>query len=565
MNQKSSKSPAGKSPEAKAKKLDWNVLNMITLIAEALKESKFEIPKNDKNKEALAKLKKYFHTRNGIQTMLVCYAVYSAFVEKCTIPFSLCAEYIGVNVLQLAGQNQHFLYLQDKRMIRYSQQQSLFELNEELINPILNNEELPQVPSVAFNYQEFVDRIDNLFEIRFRRDMTAAEFVLELQNFEEKNEKIPFVTRCKKIIEDSYIRFFFYECCSDQISGKSTNLYDVVLCLYIGNKRLSVINSFIEETNELLKTGLIEFESKSNPQEATVVLGDKGKKLFFGNDYERYSKVDDKLFIKPQDISPVKLFYSPENRHQVEELFRILSQKNYLQIRNRLKTGGLPAGICVLLYGTPGSGKTETVYQLARKTGRVIVPVDLAETKSCWFGESEKKIKKVFYDYRRVCEQMNRSKNGRTPILLFNECDGVFSQRKNVNMSNTAQTENSIQNIILEALEKFDGILLATTNLVENLDPAFERRFIYKIHFANPTLDAKQQIWQNKIPWLPKQAAKQLALDYDFSGGEIINIVKKCQMKEIISGVPPAIEDVFEYCNCEKLYNDNQRKIGFIQ
>lgn len=565
MNQKSSKSPAGKSPEAKAKKLDWNVLNMITLIAEALKESKFEIPKNDKNKEALAKLKKYFHTRNGIQTMLVCYAVYSAFVEKCTIPFSLCAEYIGVNVLQLAGQNQHFLYLQDKRMIRYSQQQSLFELNEELINPILNNEELPQIPSVACNYQEFVDRVDNLFEIRFRRDMTAAEFILELQNFEEKNEKLPFVTRCKKIIEDSYIRFLFYECCSDQISGKSTNLYDVVLCLYIGNKRLSVINSFIEETNELLKTGLIEFETKSNPQNATVVLSDKGKKLFFGKEFENYSKVDDKQFIKPQDISPVKLFYSPENRLQVEELSRILSQKNYLQIRNRLKTGGLPTGICVLLYGTPGSGKTETVYQLARKTGRVIVPVDLAETKSCWFGESEKKIKKVFNDYRRVCGQMNGCKNGRTPILLFNECDGVFSQRKSVNMSNTAQVENTIQNIILEELEKFDGILLATTNLVDNLDPAFERRFLFKIQFANPSLDARQAIWQNKMKWIPKQAANQLASDYAFSGGEISNIARKCQIKEIVSGIKPSINDVIEYCKCEKLYNDNQRKIGFTQ
>ena len=550
----------------KNQKVTWNVLKAITLVAEALKGSEFDIKKNAVKEQTWAELKEYFHTRNNIQTMLACYAVYSAFVERCTIPFSLCAEYIGVNVLELASHNKDFIYLQNKHIIRYSQQQSLFEFNEELINPILNNEELPQVPSVAFNYQEFVDRIDNLFEIRFRRDMTAAEFVLELQNFEEKNEKLPFVTRCKKIIEDSHIRFFFYECCSDQISGKSTNLYDVVLCLWIGNKRLSVMKSFIEEKNELLKTGLIEFETKSNPQEATVILSEKGKKLFFGKqDYERYSKVDDKLFIKPQDISPVKLFYSPENRQQVEELSLILSQKNYLQIRNRLKTGGLPTGICVLLYGTPGSGKTETVYQLARKTGRQIISVDVSDTKSCFFGESEKKIKKVFTAYSRVCGQMDRCKNGRTPILLFNECDGVFSQRKNVNMSNTAQTENSIQNIILEELEKFDGILLATTNLVDNLDPAFERRFLYKIKFANPSLDARQAIWQNKMKWIPKQAANKLASDYAFSGGEISNIARKCQIKEIVSGIKPSINDVIEYCKCEKLYNDNQRKIGFIQ
>ena len=64
------------------------------------------------------------------------------------------------------------------------------------------------------------------------------------------------------------------------------------------------------------------------------------------------------------------------------------------------------------------------------------------------------------------------------PILLFNEADAVFSKRKDVNNGNVAQTENAIQNIILEEMENLDGILIATTNLADNLDGAFERRFV---------------------------------------------------------------------------------------
>lgn len=542
------------------KQMRWNVLNKITIVAEALKESKFIIKKNTTN-DALAKLKGYFHTKNDVQTMIMCYAVYSFFDEKYTISFSLCADYIGVNVLKLASLNKEFIYLQEKMLIRYSPNQSLFECNEEMIKPILNNVELLLTPSVTFSYQEFVDRVDNVFEIRYRRDMTITEFLCELESFEEQNQKLPFVTRCCKLISDFRIRFFFYECCADFLYEKTTNLESCVHCLWIGNERISIIRSFLEENNILFKAGLIEFETKVNVQDASVVLTEKGKKMFLDKkDYELYSKVDDKKFIQPLEISPVKLFYSPGNKQQIEELTRILYHKNFVQIRNRL---GNLSGICVLLYGAPGCGKTETVYQLARKTGRVIVPVDISDTKECWYGQSEKKIRKLFTEYKRICDTIVRSKNGRIPILMINECDAVFSQRKNVNLSNTAQTENAIQNIILEELEKFDGILLATTNLINNLDPAFERRFLIKIQFENPSLEAKRAIWHNKMPWLSKQNANQLASDYNFSGGEISNVVRKCQIKEIICGNKPDINDVIEYCNSEKICNEKHTKIGF--
>ena len=90
-----------------------------------------------------------------------------------------------------------------------------------------------------------------------------------------------------------------------------------------------------------------------------------------------------------------------------------------------------------------------------------------------WYGESEKIVKGIFTRYKRMCKRSSVK-----PILLFNEADAILSKRHNMDGGrSTDQTENTIQNIILEEMEKLDGILIATTNLADNLDKAFERRF----------------------------------------------------------------------------------------
>lgn len=196
--------------------------------------------------------------------------------------------------------------------------------------------------------------------------------------------------------------------------------------------------------------------------------------------------------------------------------------------------------------------------QIAKATGRAIMHVDISATKTCWFGESEKLIKKVFTDYRHLCE-----KSKTKPILLFNEADAVFSKRKDVGSGSVAQTENAIQNIILEEMENLDGILIATTNLADNLDHAFERRFLFKIRFDRPTVEAKTNIWLSKLPSLSREDARTLASNYDFSGGQIDNITRKALMQEIIKGVKPSVSALVTMCGEEKLSKNNTRRIGF--
>ena len=125
-----------------------------------------------------------------------------------------------------------------------------------------------------------------------------------------------------------------------------------------------------------------------------------------------------------------------------------------------------------------------------------------------------------------------------------------------------AQTENTIQNIILEEMERLDGILVATTNMADNLDSAFERRFLFKIKFDKPAMDARKRIWLSKMPSLSEEDAQALATDFSFSGGEIDNIIRKATIMEVLEGKRPDLQDIRRLCREEKMHGDRAR-IGF--
>ena len=131
----------------------------------------------------------------------------------------------------------------------------------------------------------------------------------------------------------------------------------------------------------------------------------------------------------------------------------------------------------------------------------------------------------------------------------------------NKNTTAISKTENTVQNILLQEIENFNGILIATTNITNNFDSAFERRFLYKINFERPDINTKREIWQNLLPQLTHEDALQLAYKYEFSGSEISNIARKCFIDEILFEKSINIEYVIEVCSQEKI--TERKKIGF--
>ena len=273
----------------------------------------------------------------------------------------------------------------------------------------------------------------------------------------------------------------------------------------------------------------------------------------------RYSKIAAKDMIRFDTIVEKKLFYGDHVQLQITELSQLLENSHYHVIHTRMQESGLRCGFTCLFYGAPGTGKTETVLQLAHQTGRDIYQVNVSQIKSSWVGDSEKNIKRIFDTYRELAR-----KSTTTPILLFNEADAIINKRMEGAESAVNKMENTIQNIILQEMETLDGILVATTNLAQNMDKAFERRFLYKIKFEKPSLEARMHIWREMIPTLSEPDTKTLAERYDFSGGQIENIARHNTINGILYGDKGnSLETLMSYCDNERFETKATRKIGF--
>lgn len=386
-----------------------------------------------------------------------------------------------------------------------------------------------------------------------------------LSQLETNASDLELVKKIKKAVPDDTDRFILYDCCNDFVNfNLPSNLTKTLQDIYGSDSEFyKKMHEYKEEKCFLLKKGFLILNKDTNLNKAELTISDKTIEYIYGDEANLFvQNIDDKNIIEPKNLKTKTLFYPDEIVSQMDMLAHSLENKNLIETQKRLEKKGLPKGVAVLLYGAAGTGKTESVYQLAKKTNRKVYHVDISESKSCWFGESEKRIKRIFTNYRNICESCIRHKEN-IPILLFNEADAIISKRKDVGSSNVAQTENAIQNIILEQMETLDGIMIATTNLCNNMDSAFERRFLFKIKFDKPGIKARLHIWKNKLPLLTDEEAKLLAGKFDFSGGEIDNIVRKCEIDEIINGELPDLSKIEELCKTEKLSGPEARKVGF--
>ena len=431
----------------------------------------------------------------------------------------------------------------------------------EVIDCIRSNTFFSPKPITNLSFDEFFDRMDKLFD---DEDMSLWRREDALYELVSSNMHLPYC----KVFTSYGLRGLDY-ILVNIFANRLINEDDDIIGThdwedFIGSKRQvrSIQKSLKNGESELIKQGVFEPSPDTGVKDPNYYhFTDKAKdELFPGMDLVEKTAKEVKDLIPHTSFAQKQLFYAPHIQSQIDSLAELLQQEKFTQVTQRLSENGMRKGFACLFYGSPGTGKTETVNQLARMTGRDVMMVDVTQIKSCWVGESEQNIKKLFDRYRAYVKTMDIA-----PILLFNEADAVLGIRQEGAQRAVDKMENSIQNIILQEMETLEGIMIATTNLTGNLDKAFERRFIYKIEFERPTVEAKQQIWKSMIPSLPDETALSLASDYDLSGGQIENIARKRTVELILSGNEPSDSKIREYCQSESLSTkeEKRKKIGF--
>jgi hypothetical protein len=210
------------------------------------------------------------------------------------------------------------------------------------------------------------------------------------------------------------------------------------------------------------------------------------------------------------------LILRPQTFEQLEHVKIWLMQRLAFMEDPGLKKRFNP-GFKVLFYGPPGTGKTMAAGLLGKQSKMDVYRIDLSMVVSKYIGETEKNLSVVF-------DKLESSET----ILFFDEADSLFGKRTQTKDSHDRYANQEIS-YLLQRIEDYDGLVILATNLKDNLDNAFLRRFNSIIYFPIPTAEECFLLWKQgfseKIFPNKDVNMKELATKYQLTGAQIMNVV----------------------------------------
>ena len=408
-----------------------------------------------------------------------------------------------------------------------------------------NKAYLPVVPS-RLKPKELFTKLAELFVQVEKGELMPFDAWQEMKDLFSQNSHLLFVKRLDKLMLNDEEGLLLTYCCHAMVNRPYDSVSDTAIKhLFEPYSYESLLASLHDGTYSLFYKNLLDHamtDGLIDPDSYQLTKYARQQLLSeFGS--EVVCIADRHGIIAAKDIRAKQLFYNDEVTVQIARLKRLLNKDTYRDICQRLSERGLHKGVCCLFSGPSGTGKTETARQLARLTGRDIMLVDLSQVRDTYIGESERLVKGVFDRYRALCHEEDD-----VPILLFNEADAIFSHRNNDVHHAADQMENALQNIILQEMETFDGILIATSSMTDNLDTAFNRRFLYRVWFGQPDARARQAIWHSMMPELSEADTSALSQEYALNGGQIENVVRQATIDAILYGQSVSLDTLKGYC-----------------
>ena len=480
---------------------------------------------------------------------------------------SKLASYMGCTYIQFLKHHRRLRDMSKKGIILIAKGPGeTYRATPEVLSALEEGKPFQPKKSTDLRPAEFFARFKEIYN-RFNNECPNQQDLLDNLDYLIRNNT--HLTFCREALasdlyetcSDDEKSMFYYLCYRYLTDGVAEENLGFLMNLIEGNVDPVFYSKAFAREETALQTGdLLTFASQDGEVDPSVAaLSDHVKEDFFSEAEIPEQEVPQyKDLVSVNSIAPRELFFNEEEGRQIARLEGLLEEEALRNIQNRLTESGMRKGFNVLLYGPPGTGKTAIAYELARRTGRDIFRVEVTRLRSKWVGESEKSVKALFNIYRKLCRSGKKA-----PILLFNEADAIFSSRYENVRHSVDQLNNTIQNIILQEMESLEGILIATTNLVTNLDPAFERRFIYKIEIKMPQKEPRTKIWKSMLGDLTESEASTLAGEFDFSGGNIENIARKSTVEYVLSGQRPTLASVEALCREELLRGTSRTKIGF--
>lgn len=518
-----------------------DLLNHCQQVFEKTSGKKYSGELNESIADNISPLRAFLKIDN-FQVIIICYYVHTYITNK-EIAFADIVKHFGNDMSILSEFNKCITRLLKKGLllekVTTGMQAEVLKsvvIHQRTLKALVHGKKkfLKQQP--VNSILQFMEQIMFLIELRNERSITRETLCLEATCLFTANAKLPELKWLNSFNLKLLDKLIFWVVCFKTYGGEeSTYLESVVEKVAVDeNEKYRYLNQGKGSENELINKGLIQFERFDFATYDYVQLTAKSLNVIFQDAELKINKrfaPGKGTLIPHYKIITEQLFFNTEESRQIFVLQNILLEENYRNLCNRLQEKQLNKGFTILLHGLPGTGKTATVKQLAKKSGRDIFLVDTEKIKDRWVGDSERNIKMVFQEYDDARKNFERD-----PILLFNEADAILSRRININ-SSVDQMNNTMQNILLQQLEEFEGIFIATTNLSTNLDAAFNRRLLYKIEYKKPAPSVRLQILKHVFSEINPVFLEIINKKYNLSGGQIVNIKKKIVVEELLSPV----------------------------
>jgi AAA+ superfamily predicted ATPase len=300
--------------------------------------------------------------------------------------------------------------------------------------------------------------------------------------------------------------------------------------------------ALLEEGSRLITEGIIDYEEILNMfggiSRAFYLQEEVIQRIIHPKKKKKVTKLKLDALVKEQDIFEYlkpettldDVVLHPKTRETLNNVVKQVDKEVFKKLRAwGIKEKRKTIDARIIFYGAAGTGKTMTAMSLAKTLNKPILSFDCSKILSMYVGESEKNVRKIFDDFKELSTKAKVE-----PILLLNEADQFLSSRSEGTGSSADKMHNQMQNIFLEQIERFEGILIATTNLLGNIDKAFSRRFNYKIEFKKPGKKQRLRLWQFMLPekadYEEDFDVKELAR-YELTGGQINLIIKNTAYK----------------------------------
>lgn len=299
-----------------------------------------------------------------------------------------------------------------------------------------------------------------------------------------------------------------------------------VIFAEINGKEILLDEHLVNNTFEEIVTVIKRNNSKYNPVPKNIVIKNNQKGQLITNSTELVNDAENNM-----DAEELVNIYKP--KWSLEEVYldkscqkQILTTLTISKYKDKLfNEWGLESSfkngrsIIFNFFGQPGTGKSMAADAIAKYLNKYVCEVNYAQLESKFVGETPKNIKKVF--------EIATKKDA---VIVFDEADSFLGKRiANVNQSSDYGV-NITRSVMLIELEKFDGTVIFTTNLISNYDEAFKRRILASIEFNLPDKEGREIIWKthipNKLPLEDSITAKYLATKYEkISGADIKDIL----------------------------------------